>query len=677
MSFSSGNPGNIATQRTPFGVSISENGMSETPYVFDDSSKGPFTLWSAARIKNSVQSRKGMEVPNHQVGNITLFGLNDSNVSFDNYSEANPQVLWSSQKMINTFGTVAGDHIPLVPGNTNLAVFSNAGVPARSLNVLDDTSKDANAIWSASKIVSATKALKGMRTGPEKSDNLVAVFDSAGQVVPFFNLPPQTSDETTKIITKSLVNKIPLLTAPKNNLATLNADGTVQDSGSLIDVTKIGKNIIWPNTRVQQAISDMSGAIAAKLSEQKVSAAAAQRLNLGPLPVPSSATKMSLQPSAAANDIAVFDAKGQVVDSKMKLSDAGLSKQDVWSAPKIKQQLDALASTPVESVSNDFTTDLAAIQSAITKDNDGAVLKMSKGPATKNAVAFDSRGSLVDGGFVLDDTLQTTTNVWSALKISNYLAGTTAATQSQLSALNDAAKTLETLLSGKMNLVPSAKAGNGAMFDGAGQLVASTSSFLPASDTRAALALKAGGAGVGTTLATWASPTTLKSSDVSLNDTVFTAKNLLSAAAAAEKTKITLSPYNYMDSNKCFGIYTVANFTHPGPEFTPTGGMNFKQVKFDVVVDKNFTGALPPTRAGVWRQMYFGAITSPVNSWAGVSNQSFVQENVRIPANTVVPHYWTRVIKSWPQTWGWDTIYMTCNPGPVTILFGTYSIVEL
>jgi hypothetical protein len=650
-------------------VSISENGMSETSFVFDDSAKGPFTLWGAHRIKNSIQARKGMEVPNHQVGNIALFGLRDSKVSFDNYSEANPSVLWSSQRMINTFRTVADGHIPLESGNTNMAVFSNAGIPTRSPNVLDDASNDGNAVWSASKILNATKTLTGMRTGPEKSDNLVAIFDTAGQVVPFAGVAPPTANETTKAIAKSLVNKIPLLTAPANNLATLNADGTVQDSGSVIDSTKTGTSIVWPNTRVQQAVNDMSGAIAAKLSEQTAAAAGAQKLDLQPLAVPSAAAKMNLQNAAIANDIAVFDARGQVVDSKMKLFDSGFSKQDVWSALKIKQQLDVLAATSLASVSKDFKKDLDGIQSSISKDNSVAALKMSKGPtATKSAVVFDSQGGLADGGFVLDDAPQTSTNVWSALKIANYLGSTDSATKSQLSTLNDAAKTLETLLSGKMNLVPSAKDGNGAIFDGAGQLVASSAGFLTAAETRAALDLKAGGTGVGPTLATWATPTTLKSSNVSLDDGVFTAKNLLSASTVENKTKIVLDPYFNTDSNKFYGIYVINKWTHPG-------GRGYFLPAPSTPVEKNFTGnTMPRSRSGLVRQMYFGAVTSPVNCYLGLSNESGVQDSVVIPANAVVPHYWTRISN---KPYYIETFNMMADPGPATILFGTYSVVEL
>lgn len=663
-------------EKTPFGVTYSRGLMNETSFVIDDSSSGASTVWSANRIKSEIQSRKGLERPVHEVGNVVLFGLADSGIRFDDSHTADPRVLWSSLRVNGVFENRTRDRVKLSPGNANAVVFSADGEPIGSLYPVDDASNKPTAIWSADKVTKVLTSSAGMKTGPADKKNQIAVFDKQGQVVPDPAVP-MSSTELGGIVRRTLINKTPTIVANQRNLAGFNTDGSLNDSGAYVDSTKTASNIVWPSSRVQMAVDTISEAAASK-TQELISAANQKPFSLSPLSAPDAATKMALRPTAASGNIARFDGSGQAVDSTMRLNDAFSSTNDVWSALKTTQALEALAATPLKTTSVAATSSLADLQNAINAHNATALTKMPKlaGSTTLNAAAFDSRGGLADGGFVLDDTKQGIDNAWSSSKFWDYLSASSAAVQKQLADTNLSATNLEKLLSNFQNLQPSAAKDNIAVFDKSGQLVDSNSTpTLSASYIFSEMTKKAAGSGTNKMLATWESPTTLSSSAVAVDDAVFTTGNVLTADAIAN-----MDPWATpvgIDPIKIYAIYKLENYTHPGPYWlsytgTRSGNANNWKVPPWTVVESNFT--TPPSRATNYRIALIGAATSPVDSIFYISGERNRREDMLIPANSTIPIYYTGIYKDSVNV---GKIAFLPDPGPVTVLFATLCIVEL
>jgi hypothetical protein len=652
---------------TPVGVTEAsgKTPLSASAYAFDDMSSGPETLWSAARVQQAVKSRQGMKMPAHTEGNIVLFGLEDSGIMFSDKHSADPKVLWSSLKTQEEASRISGGNVKLVPGALNAAVFSNTGEPVGSRNPVNDLDNDPNAIWSASKTSSFISSSQGMKLGPLGKKDFVAVFESGGQVTA--STAPPSSNETNSTINLEFSKKLPKTVAPAKHFARFRSGGTVEDSGALLDPNTVGTNIIWPSTRVQSAVTDMNRAIGANINQQTSAAAAAQNFVVVPIQIPNISSKMSLQPSAVSNNFAVFNSAGQVVDSNFRLNDGGTSKNDVWSALKIKQKLDTLASASLGSTQ---TLD-GAIQAAISSTEEQAKKKMPKWiTTTKNVAAFDSSGSLKDAGFFLDDTKTTTSNVWSSSKILSYLSGSDTLAQSQIGNLQTAAVTLDNLLNSKMNLVPTAKADNIAVFDSFGQLVDSTNTTSNAQAILSSLSPKTKGSGTAGTFASWETPTSLKTSGVSLSDSVFTRTNMLSSKGTVDGVDAHLSPFTIIDGPKAFFLYKIENWTHPGPAYI-NGTANYKPAT-TTLVESNVQATA--SRSAFFRLSYFGAITSTNNTAVSISPEPGKRQDVYIPANAIVPHYFNNIIA---RTAPFTGVGVVADPGPCTILIAYISIVEL
>jgi len=665
-------------ERTPFGITTAPTGsMQETPFIFDDSFSGPATLWSADRVRTTILARKGIQAPAHEVGNVVLFGLADSGVAFDDNRTADPKVLWSSQRTRDVFRRMNSDQILLDPVANKAgtaAIFSPAGEPKGSAHPISDSSTDPGAVWSAARVAKAFSASSGMKLGPSGvAANSTAVFEQGGQVVASKPLPP-TSSQMTASARQIFKNKVFLVEAPAGNLATFNADGSPKDSGALVDAKKTAANIVWPSTRVQKAVVDMSASLATSVDKQTAEAAASQQFSLPALVVPTASAKMALQPNATRGDAVVFDGAGQVVDSKMRLNDAGVSKTDFWSAFKTRQQIESLIASGSATSSAGFNAALSATRKALDKTSAGSTAKMPKliGSTTTTVAVFDSAGSLRDGGFVLDDSRASTSNVWSSLKISDYLTASDTVLQGNIASLKTAADKLSNLLSGYMNLVPKAQAGNFASFDASatGQLVDSRANATKSADVIIKeLEPKARGSGAANMLVSWASPTTLKSSGIALDDSAISRTNVMTAKGAADAVAASLDPWSRVDSAKIYGIWKTENYTEKGPAYLGLNRGNWKAVPM-VPVENNFTKL--PTRTAFFRSMYFGAVTSPVDGMISVSIQSNKREDAFIPANTVVPLYWNNIGDTMTTT-----IYVLVDPGPVTILYGYLCAVEL
>jgi len=662
----------VPISNTPTGVTTSSN-YKESSFVFDDASTGPETLWSAAKISQTVKNRQGMTIPRHISGNIALFGLQDSNVRVDDSSFPDSSVLWSSIKVKQAASSIQKGNVALNSANKNVAKFSNVGEPEGSNFVFDDSVSTPNAIWSSEKISTLLKSSKGMKLVPAAKQGNAAAFDGVGQLTDSRNIP-SSSFATISSISSKLSNKLPSFVAPAKHLAWAKSDGTIQDSGCIVDPNSAASaKIIWPSTRVQSAITDAKNAMSSDIAQNV--AGSTKSVVVSPLIMPSTTSKMNLYPSAVAGDIAVYNSSGQAIDSGNKMNDLGKEKTDIWSAIKIQQELDNLATTNLSSNETLNTSDLTALQKQVDQTVADASKKMNKLSSTSKYVStFDSStGNLKDGGFSLDDgsTAFGKSYVWSAATIANFLATSNKNTQSQINSLSTAATNLETVLNGKMNLVQDAGQQNVAIFNDAGQLVDSTNSVpMNAFSISSKLATKAAGSGTANMLASWSSPTALKSSGVAVSDLGFTSSNVMTSQGIVDGTAMQLAPFTFTDSQKAYFLYKIENWTHPGPAYK-NNTANYLPAAY-TLVESNVT--TPASRGAYFRVNFFGAVISPNNGFISISPEAGKRQDTVLPANAIVPAYFSNLVA---RTAPFQGVGVAVDPGPATILFGYVSIVEL
>jgi hypothetical protein len=286
-------------------------------------------------------------------------------------------------------------------------------------------------------------------------------------------------------------------TAKSGNVVFFGVGSELVDRGITIDDSKNpSPNVLWTSAKTSEVISA------------------------------SSAGFMTKVPTAIEGDFCTFDDSGQVVDSGLKLNDSGTSSKDVWSASKIlsvvvpekqmqlvplaQQKTLAVFDSKGQVVSSGMVMDdsLAPAASVVWTSqkidasiDEAAKTKMTLVPQARanDWVAFDGTGQVIDAGVTLNDSGTTNADVWSSAKIQAAIndavqqtktsASSLVAAQSDqckaaidaatgvnannLSALNDLSKTLNT----KMNLVPTAKVTDVAIFDNAGQVVDSNVKF--------------------------------------------------------------------------------------------------------------------------------------------------------------------------------------------------------
>jgi hypothetical protein len=657
---------------TPNGVTKSSK-FQESQFIFNDASTGPSTLWSAAKIKKSITGRQGMPVPVENVaGNIVLFGLQDSKVRVDDSYPQDPSVLWSSIKAEETIASYNKDKLGRNTSNQNIAIFDSSGSARGSNTVFDDSLSNVNVVWSAEKISALLNSSKGMKRVP--GAKLFAEFDSAGQVVDSQSLPATSLDAMSTISSK-FSNKMSSVVAPIRHFASANSNGTISDSDSFVDSNQTGSNVLWPALKIQSSISDAKNSMNTDITKKV--ADSEQQFIIDPLTIPSTSAKMSLHPQASAKNISVFNSSGQIVDSEKNFNDFGVEKTDIWSAFKIKQQLNTLETS---NLSTTKVVDISADLENIKNNADESLLDASKKmnlvyARAGNVGMLDSNsGNLKDGGFVLDDgsAVYGKTFMWSSKTIANYLAGMNKNTQSQISSLNSAAKNLEAILSGQMSLVPDAVNQNVAIFDSAGQLIDSRQ-ILPknAVSISTLLNTKTSGSGTLNALASWSSQTSLKSSGVVVSDDLTSANNVWTSQGVSDQTSVLLSPYTNIDSQKSYFFYKIENYSHPGPAFLNPGTANYINVPVKLV-ESNVT--VPASRLAYFRCSFFGAVQKPESGYVSFGLEGGTRQDTFVPANAIVPCYISQILK---RTIPYIGFGMAVNPAPATILFGYISIVEL
>jgi hypothetical protein len=285
--------------------------------------------------------------------------------------------------------------------------------------------------------------------------------------------------------------------AVSGNVAFFSGGSELVDKGIIInDSLPASANVLWTSAKLNNTILETS------------------------------ANLMKTVPNSTPGNFCNFDSAGQLVDSGKKLNDSGNGSADIWSAEKVlsvvlpDSQMKLVPSAPQKTLamfdstgqvlsSGKTVDDTLPASSAViwtsekfnSSVDEAAKTKMSlvQPVVANNFVVFDGKGQVIDGGVALNDSGVTEKDLWSSSKIqlainqvleqSQDLAASqigaqtekcqakidvaSGVNQNNLSALKD----LSTSLSTKMNLIPTAKPKDIAIFDSGGQATDSLMQF--------------------------------------------------------------------------------------------------------------------------------------------------------------------------------------------------------
>lgn len=142
-------------------ITVSNGTFADSGFVVDDNKVGENILWSS--VKNNATYLPRLAGP---VGNLVASGANGTavvtNVFVDDSAAAASSVLWSSQKMTNSFMTNTGSPNTIVS-------FDSSGNATSSLT-LNDSSTGTGVLWSSSKIQSKLDAISQFATSYTVND---------------------------------------------------------------------------------------------------------------------------------------------------------------------------------------------------------------------------------------------------------------------------------------------------------------------------------------------------------------------------------------------------------------------------------------------------------------------------------------------------------------------------
>jgi hypothetical protein len=430
----------------------------------------------ASKNKSSVLSdRDGIVVGSEKDLRVTDFAFNDAGSSSrDVWSASKIEAFLNKNSPVYAASAVASGNVVFFgPGNE---------LVDKGMTIDDSKPASASVVWSSAKMKDViSQASNGfmLKASPAVEGNL-CTFDSSGQVVDTGKKVNDGGSSTSDIWTASKILSVvsPAVqmklvpTAQVKTVAIFDSAGQVQSSGSVIDDSSgPSGNVIWTSQKTQAAASSAA------------------------------TSKMNLVPSAKAQDWAMFDGSGQLLDSGVALNDSGKTAADVWSASKIQSVVDAAVASANATAASSISAQTATCQKsiddakAINTANANAVAALSSDIKTKmnlvptaksgDVAVFDGSGQTIDSKVAFNDAGSTASDVWSASKISSTIASVQASINSQISnqtttntqiqnqidSLQKQETNLDALLKTKMDLVPSATASHVSVFNGSGQVI--------------------------------------------------------------------------------------------------------------------------------------------------------------------------------------------------------------
>jgi len=604
----------------------SETDLRVSDYNFNDAGTGYRDVWSAAKIESFLNKNSPVYASSDCVpGNVVFFGagseLVDKGIVIDDNKKASFDVVWTSAKIKSSISDMSDQFMNKVPEAKmgNLCIFDNAGQVVDTGKKINDSGSSTSDIWTASKILNIVNPKTQMKLVPTAAPKTVAIFDAVGQVrssgktIDDTASPGPTvmwtSQKTAKAVADAAAAKMSLVSGAKaRDWAMFDGTGQIVDSGSALNDN--GKTVadIWSASKIQSVVdaavvaanNSAASALADQTAECLASIDAAKAVNdtnantLNALSVDLK-TKMNLVPTAKNSAIAVFDGSGQAVDSKVAFNDAGTTSTDIWSADKISSSIAAVKASIDSQLANQSSQQTAsntAIQNQIAsltqQETDLSALlktKMDLVPTAQsgNVGIFNGAGQAVDGGFALNDLGSGASVIWSSAKMKSSIDASASESGAAISTSNSTIAGLTTSANGKMILQPSAKKDAVAVFDGAGQAVASAffvndagttaSDLWTASKTTAEIATRVSytGTPVVNNLAMWTSASGVGDAKMTIDDSKTTTSNLWTAA----QTK------SYWDaemlktySNKCWFTGKI--------DSTPTVGSTLQAYPFRI-----------------------------------------------------------------------------------------------
>ena len=392
------------------------NSLKDLGYLQNDAGKSEWDIWSAARIITEVEK-------------VTPYNVDDT-------SQPSPTVLWSSEKIAESFKNSLIDDLT---SSKNLT-WSSANIDAKLNAIINDSQTSPLQTWSSQQISdalnsasNATTSIDDSVTSPvstwssSKLDSVLKNTADDSITSPFTSWSSQKVSGLLSSALQTISPNVP------GDIPTITASGSLVDSGYRLDDTVTSTKTLWSSSAVTNALSSKIDAVPASSLNELVEfdgngGILASGVIIQDNQGPSSSVlwtsdkvhamslgKQNIVSEASPGNVAFYDATGQVTDKGIFLDDGKTTRSNLWTSQKISDEFSK-------------TQSLAS-------------------PSSNNHVAiFDITGQVVDSGISVDDIGAPSSSVlWSSTKTAD-------------------------LVKGKQSLVPSAQPNNLAAFDGLGQV---------------------------------------------------------------------------------------------------------------------------------------------------------------------------------------------------------------
>lgn len=398
---------------------INNNGSTETD------------IWTASKILSVVNPKSQMKlVPSASPKTIAIFDsvgqVQSSGNVIDDSAGPNPTVLWTSQRTQKAALDAAALKLNLVSGSkpNNWAMFDGSGQLLDSGSALNDIGKTAADVWSAAKIQSTIDAATAAATNSATA--AVAAQTATCQVsIDQANAANTANKSALNTLSNDLKTKMNLVsTAKSNDIAIFDGAGQTIDSKLVFNDSGTTSGDIWSASKIVSSIASVKSDIDSKLAtisssqtstntliQQQIDSLKQQETDLTVL----LNKKMDLVPGSTARNVAIFNGSGQAVDGGFALDDSGSGASVIWSSAKTKEAIDFSAATQTTAINN-LTT---AVSNATTAGNSKMVLQPT---AKANSLAvFNNAGQVIGSSYLINDTGTTANDLWTAAKINSAI----------------------------------------------------------------------------------------------------------------------------------------------------------------------------------------------------------------------------------------------------------------
>jgi hypothetical protein len=396
------NPGDIP-------IITSTGSLADSGFKIDDTVTSITSLWTSNATSNALFSKMDV-VPGTAPDQIAVFdgkgGLMGSSLVVQDSAPPNSSVLWSSDKI---FSLTEGKQ-NLVGGATsgNVSFFDPQGqVVDKGITLNDVQAPSSSVLWSSKQI--ASEIGKHQMLVEEAIPNHVATFDANGQIVDSGTLVDDGaiasssvlwSSSKTMGIVGSKQNLVPVSTV--DNLASFDNAGQVKDSKfSVKDSSSSSPSVLWSSSAVQEKLDKKQDIVSSAISGNLANFDSfGQVTDSGiifsdNLPAANnviwssqkiSSNQSTVIPSSDGN-LAGLNSAGKIIDVGKKVDDAsGPDQSTVWTSAKI---VDVVNSKPSQKLGQ---------------------------PGSGKFLIFDSIGQSIESNTGLDDSVTTSSNIWSAQK---------------------------------------------------------------------------------------------------------------------------------------------------------------------------------------------------------------------------------------------------------------------